>query len=147
VNPKVLCLLPGLIAPQHHCSKVPTIHAPTAPAPTYEWPERRDPLEGDHPGHGEGSDESPMFNGVHSNVSPGSVSVDSGASGIGPYTSVGWLPKGLNIVTSFDQLFMSVQMIPTPLPLATNLTVSPNSTKHLSNPSTIQTRRHFTRRV
>ena len=147
MDPKVLCLLPGLIAPQHHGSKMPTMHALTAPAtPVYEWPERREPLEGDHPGHGEGSDESVMFVGINSNVSnTASVTVDSGASGVGPYTSVGWLPRGLNLVTSFDQLVVG-ERVPTPLPFVTNLNVSPNATRHLNNPSTIQTRRSFTRR-
>jgi hypothetical protein len=147
VNPKVLCLLPGLVASQHHDSKVPTMHALTAPAgPVYVWPERREPLEGDHPGHGEGSDESPMFNGINGNVSnTASVSVDSGASGASPYTSLGWLPRRSKLVTSFDQLFASEQ-VPTSLPLATDVTVSPNATRHLSNPSTIQARRSFTRR-
>jgi hypothetical protein len=146
VNPKVLCLLPGLVASQHHDSKVPTMHALTAPAgPVYVWPERREPLEGDHPGHGEGSDESVMFVGINSNVSnTASVTVDSSASGVGPYTSVGWLPRGLNLVTSFDQFV--VERVPTPLPFATNVNVSANATRHLNNPSTIQTRRSFTRR-
>jgi hypothetical protein len=147
MDPKVLCLLPGLFAPQHQGSKMPTMRALTAPAaPAYEWPERREPLEGDHPGHGEGSDESVMFVGINSNVSnTASVTVDSGASGVGPYTSVGWLPRGLNLVTSFDQ-FVVGERIMKPLPFATNLNVSPKATSHLNNPSTIQTRRSFTRR-
>jgi hypothetical protein len=146
MDPKVLCLLPGLVAPQHHGSKMLTMHALTAPAtPVYEWPERREPPEGDHPGHGEGSDESVMFVGINSNVSnTASVAVDSSASGVGPYTSVGWLPRGLNLVTSFDQFV--VERVPTPLPFATNLNVSANATRHLNNPSTFQTRRSFTRR-
>jgi hypothetical protein len=54
MNPKVWCSLPGLIAPQHQGSQMPTVYALTAPAtPVYEWPKRREPLEGDHPGHGE----------------------------------------------------------------------------------------------
>jgi len=51
----------------------------------------------------------------------------------------------LNLVTSFDQLVVG-ERVPTPLPFATNLNVSPNATRHLNNPSTIQTRRSFTRR-
>ncbi|HXM11530.1 MAG TPA: hypothetical protein VN946_16390 [Terriglobales bacterium] len=149
MDPKVLCLLPGLVAPQHHGSTMPmpAIHALTAPAtPLYEWPVRREPLEGDHPGHGEGSDESEMFVGINSNLSnTASVTVDSSASGVGPYTSVGWLPRGLNLVTSFDQFFIG-ERVPTPLPFATNLNVSPNATRHMNNPSTIKTRRSFTRR-
>jgi hypothetical protein len=145
MDPKVLCLLPGLVAPQHHGSKMPTMHALTAPAtPVHEWPERREPLEGDHPGHGEGSDESMMFIGINSNVSnTASVTVVSSASGVGPYTSVGWLPRGLNLVTSFDQFVLGERV---PTPFATNLNVSPNATRHLNNPSTIQMRRSFTRR-
>ncbi len=145
MDPKVLCLLPGLVAPQLYGSKMPTMHALTAAAtPIYEWPERREQLEGDHPGHGEGSDESVMFVGINGNVSnTASVTVDSSASGVGPYTSVGWLPKGLNLVTSFDQLVVG-ERVPTPLPFATNLNVSPNATRHLNNPSMIQTRRSFT---
>jgi hypothetical protein len=148
MDPKVLCLLPGLVAPQQHASKMPTMHALTAPAtPVYEWwPERREPLEGDHPAHGEGSDESVMFNGINSNVSnTASVSVDSGASGVRPYSSVGWLTRGFILVPSFDQLFVG-ERLGTPSPFATNLIISPNATRHLSNPSTIQTRRSFTRR-
>lgn len=149
MDPKVLCLLSGLVATQHHCSKMPTMHALTAPATPvhkYGWPEPREPLEDDHPGHGEGSDESAMFVGINSNVSnTASVTVDSGASGVAPYTSVGWLPRGLNLVTSFDQLVVG-ERVPTPVPFATNLNVSPNATRHLNNPSTIQTRRYFTRR-
>jgi hypothetical protein len=54
-DPKILCLLPGLVAPQHPGSNLPMQHALTAPAtPVHGWPERREPLEGDHPGHGEG---------------------------------------------------------------------------------------------
>jgi hypothetical protein len=54
MDPKILCLLPGLVAPQCHGSKMPTMHAPMAPAtPIYEWPDLQEPLEGDHPGHGE----------------------------------------------------------------------------------------------
>jgi hypothetical protein len=51
----------------------------------------------------------------------------------------------LNLVTSFDQLVVG-ERVPTPLPFVTNLNVSPNATRHLNNPSTIQTRRSFTRR-
>ena len=135
MNPKILCLLPGLVAPQYQSSKMPTVHALTAPAmPVYEWPERREPVEGDHPGHGEGSDESLMFVGINSTVSnTASVTVDSGASGVGQYTSVGWLPKGLNLVMSSDQLVG--ERVSTSLPSATNLDVSPHATSHLSNPS------------
>jgi len=147
MNLKFVCLLPGLVAPQHHGAEMPTMRALTAPAPpAYEWPERREPLEGEHPGHGEGSDESVMFVGINSNVAnTASVTVGSGASGVGPYTSVGWLPRGLNLITSFDQLVVR-ERVPTPLPFATNFNISPNAMRHLNNPSTIQTRRFFTRR-
>jgi hypothetical protein len=147
MNPKVLFLLPGLLAVQCPNSEMPTMRALRARAvPTYEWPERRDLPEGDHPGHGEGSDESVMFVGINSNVSnTTSVTVDSGASGVGPYTSLGWLPKDLNLVTSVDQL-VGGERFPTSLPLATNLNVSHNTTSHLHNPSEIKLRRSFTRR-
>jgi hypothetical protein len=142
---KVLFLLPGLVAPQHHDSKM-TMHALTVPAaPINGWPERREPLEGDHPGHGEGSDESVMFTGLNVSNTTASVRVDSGASGLSPYTSVGWLPRGSNLVMSFDQ-FVVVEPLPTPMPSETSLNVSPNATRHLNNPSTIKTRRSFTRR-
>jgi hypothetical protein len=144
---KVFCLLPVLVVSQQHDSKM-TIHALKAQAaPVNGWPERREPLEGDHPGHGEGSDESAMFVGIASNVSntTASARVDSGASGLSPYTSVSWLPRGLNQLTSFDQLVM-VEPVQTPWPFATNLDVSPNATRHLANPSTIKTRRSFARR-
>jgi hypothetical protein len=147
MDPKVLWLLPGLVTPQCHGSKMPTMYTLTAPAaPVSEWPERREPPEGDHPGHGEGSDESEMFVGINSNVSnTASVSVDSGASGLGHYTSVGWLPRGLNLITSFDQLVVG-ERVPVPLPFATSLNVLPNATRPLNNHSAIQTRRSFTRR-
>jgi hypothetical protein len=147
MDPKVLFLLPGLVAPQHHGSKMLTVQNLMAPAtPLYEWPERREPLEGDHPGHGEGSDESVMFVGINSsNTASSTVTFDSGASGIGPYTSVGWLPRGMILVTSVDQLVVG-NPVQTPVPFSPNLNVSPNATRHLSNPSTIRTRRSFTRR-
>jgi hypothetical protein len=86
-----------------------------------------------------------MFVGISSNVSNVSarVTIDSGASGIGPYMSAGWLPKGLNLVTSFDELEIG-ERVPAPLPYATNL-ISPNASKHLTNRTTIQTRRAFSR--
>ena len=143
---KIFCLLPVLVAPQHHDSKM-TMHALKAPAaPINGWPERREPLEGDHPGHGEGSDESVMFTGLNVSNTTASVSVDSGASGLSPYISVGWLPRGSNLVASSDQLPVLTEPVPMPLSFETSLNVSPNATKHLSNPSTIKTRRSFTRR-
>jgi hypothetical protein len=148
MDPKALLLLPGLVAPQHHGASRAMTHSLTAPAtPVYEWPEReREPLEGDHPGHGEGSDESWMFVGINSNVSnTARVTVDSGALGVSPYTAGGWLQKGLNLVASFGELEAG-ESTPEPLPYATNLSVSPNGSKHLNNPSTIRTRRSFTRR-
>jgi hypothetical protein len=51
----------------------------------------------------------------------------------------------LNLVTAFDR-FVVGEQLPTPLPFATNMKVSPNATAHLNNPSTIRTRRRFTRR-
>jgi hypothetical protein len=114
---------------------MPMMHSVTAPTPpVYKWPEQREPHEGDHPGHGEGSDESSMFVGINSNVSNTAVTLDSSASGIGPYTSVGWLPRGLNLFTSLDQFPVG------------DLNVSTNATKHLNNPWTIQTRRSSLRR-
>jgi hypothetical protein len=71
MDPKTLLLLPGLVVPhQQHDSKTPTIQACHAPmTPVYEWPERSEPIErGEHPSHGEGSDESPMFVGTTMNI-------------------------------------------------------------------------------
>ena len=148
MDPKILCLSPALVGPQDHGSRTQMIHSLAAPAtPVYEWPERREPLEGDHPGHGEGSDESVMFIGINSNVSnTPSVVVDSGATGRGPHSSVGWLPSGLNLVRSVGDFVVGDPISTPPLPFATNLSVSPNSNRHLNNPSTIRTRRFFTRR-
>jgi hypothetical protein len=130
----------------------PMLHALTAPVvPVQSWPVPKDWPEKTDPAHGEGSGESPMYVGLFgygtttaSNVSA-HVMVDSGASGTHPYTSVAWLPKSFNLVSSPVGLEL-VARVPSSLPFAANnLNVSPNATKHMSNPSTIQTRRSFTR--
>jgi hypothetical protein len=67
------CLCLGLVAsPHHHESKITTVHVrQETMTPAYEWPELREcNEEGDHPAHGEGSDESPMYVGMTTSPAP-----------------------------------------------------------------------------
>ena len=104
MDPKLLLLLPGLAACYVSPAR-PTLHALTPIVPVYEWPERRDHPEKTEPPHGEGSGESPLYEGIavyganSSNVSA-RVTIDSGVSGIQPYASVGWLPNRFPLIVS-----------------------------------------------
>ena len=146
MDPKVLLLLPGFVAPQQqHSSATPTVRVWAAPVmPRYEWPERREPIEGgEHPGHGEGSDESPMFVGTTTNTNVASdIMVDSGASA-GPYLHNGWLSRGLNIITSSDEFVLQEQISPSPFLPPSTVLDSPDTTRYRSNPSMIKIRRTF----
>lgn len=152
MDPKLLLLLPGLAA-CHTSPAQPTLHALTqAVVPVHEWPEHRDQPEKTEPPHGEGSGESPIYGGMAvygtgtvnvSNVSA-RVTVDSGASGIGPYTSAAWLPNRFPLIAS-AQDFDVEPFVPLSRPKL-KMQIGPDTSKHLSNPSTIQTRRAFTRR-
>lgn len=149
MDPKVLFLLPGLATcPTSHAQA--SWHSLTPPAmPVYVWPERQELPEKDHPAHGEGSGESRMFVGVATNAS-GRVVVDSSASGSAfsngthALDQTTWLPIGLNVVTSRDDLDVE-PFLPTTRPIAT-IQFKPDTTKHLSNPSTTRARRSYTRR-
>lgn len=149
MDPKALLLLPGLVVPNHQRhSDTLTVRVWQEPgSPVADWPERREPIErGEHPGHGEGSDESPMFIGsvMNTNVASGQlITVDSGASANLPIHE-GWLPRGLNLVTSANELIVVEQTMPSPLrsPLAANLD-SPNTRRHRGNPSADKIRRTF----
>jgi hypothetical protein len=119
--------------------------------PVREWPESRERPEKTEPPHGEGSGESVMYIGIHSDLSTNTanvstVIVDSGASGWQPLPPTTWLPNGLNLITSRDGL---VELFPATPCSANNADASihPNTTKHLTNPSTIQERRSYTRRL
>lgn len=88
--------------------------------PVYEGPERREPMErGEHPGHGEVSDESPMFVGTTSNpnVATGRIiTVDSGAAA-SPYIHDGWLHRGMNLVVSRNEFGVVERISPSSLRL------------------------------
>jgi hypothetical protein len=156
LDPKTLLLLPGLVGchQQPHCETLtvqvgpaattPTVQTWRGLAPVYEWPERREPMEGgDHPAHGEGSDESPMFVGIvtNSNVASGQIiTVDSGASA-SPYIHNGWLPRGLNLVTSAYEFVLVDQISPSPLRSHFPENNSPDTTRHRGNPSAIKIQR------
>jgi hypothetical protein len=148
MDPKVPFLLLGIAVSTKHDAKVATVDSLTPPAsPIYEWPERREPIEGDHPAHGEGSDESPMFVGMTSNIAisnTASVTVDSGASGYGPYGTAHWLSNDLNLVTSVEEL--DAYPYTPPVPRSEFWNYEPDPTKHNRNRSTIKARRAFTRR-
>jgi hypothetical protein len=143
---KVLALLPGLAAgcPASHVDAA--WHSLTPPAaPVYEWPQHQElPVDPEHLPH-DGSGESGMFIGMVSNstvnvstYSGAIIGVDSGASGSHALPFVPWLTDGLNIVTDFSEL--GDPFPPMPLP-GFKIHIGPNTTKHLSNPSTVRTRR------
>lgn len=140
-----LCL--NLVVPPHqHGRQTPMVRVwREAATPPSEWPERREPMEEDHPAHGEGSDESPMYVGsvMNSNVASGQlITVDSGASANLPIHE-GWLPKRLNLVASANELIPVERITPSSFksPLATNLT--PNTNRHRGNSSAEKIRRTF----
>ena len=73
------------------------------------------------------------------------VSLYSGASGFQPYDSVAWLPNRLPLIVS-PQDFQVVEPFVLPTPRKVTIQISPDTTKHLSNPSTLHTQRAVTRR-
>jgi hypothetical protein len=147
MDPKVLLLLPGLAAcPTMHTHA--TLHSLTNPAtPVHEWPVRQEQPEKTDPPHGEGSGESVIFVGINTNVATNTsgsvINVDSGASGSHSMPSATWLPNGLDLITSINEL--SDPFPPAMLP-GTMIPIGPERTKHLTNPSTIKSRRSYTRR-
>lgn len=147
MDTKVLLLLSGIAAcPTPHTRA--TLHSLTPPAmPVHEWPVHQERPEKTAPPHGEGSGESVMFVGINTNVATnvsGSViSVDSGASGSHSMPSATWLPNGLNLVTTINQL---ADPFPPAMLHETMILIGPDRTKHLTNPSTIKARRSYTRR-
>jgi len=152
MDPKLLLLLPGFAGCPASPAQPSLQAVAQAVVPVREWPERRDQPERTDPPHGEGSGESPMYGGMAayfpgaanvSNVSA-RVIVDSGASGIGPYAPAAWLPNRFPLIAS-TQDFEIKPFMPSSHPNVT-MQIGPDTSKHLSNPSTIQTRRAFTRR-
>lgn len=127
----------------------PTWHAPDRQATTITWPAENwwpEQREGEHPSH---EDPSPMFRGLVSqtNTSGRVITVDSGASASGSnyVTYATWLPSGLNLFASSDDLGAEAFQSPT-LPHATIHVVAPDSKKYLANPSTVLLRRSYDRR-
>lgn len=135
------CAAPHADCPQEAHATWRAVKSPGAP--TYEWPESTERPEKTDPPHGEDS-ESVMFVGLHSNVSnTASVMVDSGVSGVQPLPPAMWLPNGLNIVTTALEL---VEPFPPEMPSSVETLIRSDTTKHLTNPSTIKQRRSYTRR-
>jgi hypothetical protein len=148
MDPKLLLFLPGL-------ATCPTLDAQpmlyisiASPAPTREWPELPDLPEGDHPAHGEGSSESPMYQGVGGYVNANTsnrIVVDSSASG--NYNSLSpqavWLANRFPLVTSTRDL--DVEPLLPAACLIKTFQVAPDTTKHLTNLSTLRTRRTYGR--
>jgi hypothetical protein len=147
MDPKMLLLLPGLAS----CTTLdgqPTLYISVAPlAPIRKRPELPELPERDHPAHGEGSSESPTYLGLgaYTNTS-GRVIVDSTASG--SYTSIApqamWLANRFPLIASTRD-FDVEPSLPTPPPIKT-FQVAPDTTKHLTNPSTLRARRSYGRR-
>jgi hypothetical protein len=137
------------VAPNADCAQAQqaTVSAVKATGvPVYVWPESEERPDKTEPPHGEGSGESVMYGGIHSNISnTASVVVDSGVSGgVQPLLPVTWLPNGLKLITSTIEL---VEPFP-PVTMASALEnpIHSNTTKHLANPSTIKQQRFYTRR-
>jgi len=126
----------------------PMVYALIAPVrqerPEQERPERTEPP------HGEGSGESPLYGGMaaYGTATTNTTNVSlysSGASGIQPYDSVAWLPNRLPLIVSAQDFHVVEPFVP-PTPHKVTIQISPDTTKHLSNPSTIHIQRAVTRR-
>ena len=108
-----------------------------------EGPEKTEPP------HGEGSGESPMFGGMavygNANISnTASVSVDSGASGTQPYTSVAWLPNRFPLIVSMQEFEVEPLVPRTPQKMV--IQAAPNAARNLRNLSGMHIQRAVTRR-
>jgi hypothetical protein len=150
MDPQLLLILAGLASCPTSDAK-PTLYISVAsPAPIRKWPELPDLPERDHPAHGEGSSESPMYLGIGAfatNTNTSSrVTVDSSASG--DYPSIAsqaiWLANGFPLITSMQDFDVEPSLT-TPL-VAETIQVTPDTRKHLTNPSTLKTRRAYGRR-
>ncbi len=145
MDPKVLFLLPGLVASPTKGNQAEWhAVAPLLAMPVYEWPVHPEQPEKTDPPHGEGSGESVMFTGINTNTFTNAsgrlITVDSGASGSQiPYAT--WLPQGLNLVTDVSEL--GVEPMP---PAALIHTANHIGPKHFTGPSGIKVRRSYTRR-
>jgi hypothetical protein len=87
-----------------------------------------------------------MFVGIQSTISntaTGTVMADSGVSGFQALPPVTWLPNGLNLITSTIEL---AQPFPPAMRTSVGVPMRLDTTKHLTNPSTIKERRSYTRR-
>lgn len=136
MDPKVLFLLPALATCPQSPAR-PTIHWLTPPAlPIYHWPEHREWPEGDHPAHGDGSSESPIYLGLGAYTNNSSVSVDSGASGTLASTTpeTMWLPNRFPLIVSTRDF--DVEPFSPPASPVTMVPSRPDTKKHLRNRST-----------
>jgi len=149
MDPKLLLLLPGLASCPMSDAQ-PTLYVSVAsPAPIRKRLEPLDLPEGDHPAHGEGSSESPIYLGIGSfanntNAS-GRIIFDSGSSG--NYTSTA--PQAMWLAGNFP-LIMSTRDFETepfaPPPAVKTNQVVPDTTKQRTNLSAVRTRRSHRQR-
>jgi len=148
MDPKVLLLLPGLTAGLHKDHVEPSVRSLTPPpVPIYEWPERQERSEQDHPAQ---EDPSPMYRGlVYSNINVSNtavrtITVDSTASASVHVPRSLWPENNLSVVDSVDDLEVGARI--TPKSHFLNLAASLNASRNMANPSTIEIRRSITRR-
>jgi hypothetical protein len=149
-DPKLLILLPVLVGGGH--TYRPIVHSLAAPTiPVYEWPERQERPEQDHPSD---EDASPTYRGlIYSNINvsnAASVLVDSGASGVASGSS--YLPGAMwgenNVAMVSSPHDLRVNRWPSSMrqPIAFAPPISPNASEHLNYPSTVKIRESIARR-
>jgi hypothetical protein len=149
MDPRMLFLLPGLVA--GGCKGRDRVRSlPHQGVPVYEWPEHRETPEEQHAPH---EDPSPTYRGMVylgtniSNTAARTIGVDPGASAPSAhFPGLMWPENNLVIVSSVDDLQTSERLKPTTCAGASGMVLSPNASKHLSNPSTTRVRESIARR-
>jgi hypothetical protein len=126
----------------------PAWYSLVKPIPSINWPTENALPEQPEPEHPWHEDPSPMYNGLagvypSSNTAAYGVTFDSGASGMYTPQPATWLADKFILVSSPDDLELA-ERLPAPQQGPTN-NVSPDTTKHFANPSTVQLRRSYTR--
>lgn len=140
MNPKLLLLLPFLAGCSVSDVQPSMYISASSPDPIRKWPEQPELPEGDHPAHGEGSSESPIYLGIGSFAnntnSSGRIIVDSGTSSAYASTSsqAMWLAGNFPLIVSTRGFEAQ--------PFAPKATqVAANPTKDRTNPSMARTHR------
>jgi hypothetical protein len=148
MDPKVLgawLIVQGLTG--HPAPTEPAWHSLVKPIPSINWPAENTLPERPEPEHPWHEDPSPIYNGVASvysnNTAAYGVTFDSGASGMYAPVPATWLADKFILVSSVDDLEIA-ERLPSRQPSPTKH-VSPDTTKHFANPSTVQLRRSYTR--